>query len=73
MLIAATTSSKNNNNANKHKNLNDTSFLPLALPASFLNLLHFFGDDDRVALPDLGGAGLLVVEVALVLITVPVY
>lgn len=51
----------------------DTSFLPLALPASFLNLLHFFGDDDRVALPDLGGAGLLVVEVALVLITVPVY
>ena len=49
----------------------DTSII--LSPASFLNLLHFFGDDDRVALPDLGGAGLLVVEVALVLITVPVY
>ena len=49
------------------------SILGISPLARVLNLLHLLGDDDRIALPDLGRAGLLVVEVALVLITVPVY
>ena len=38
-----------------------------------LDFLHFGGDDDWIALPDFLGTEFLVVEVALVLITVTVY
>lgn len=38
-----------------------------------LDFLHFGGDDNWVALPDFLGTEFLVVEVALVLITVTVY